>query len=100
MHATSVRQLAAERRFTFWVSRSISIPQVHRGEILDLWSAAGFEILDMGSYNSYRATSCGWLSGMIRHNATFIAAYDRMDHALTAMAPALATNHFVVARKR
>jgi SAM-dependent methyltransferase len=69
-------------------------------QVRELWSAAGFEILDMGSYNSLPRNELRVLPGMIRHNAAFIAAYDMMDHALTAMAPALATNHFVVARKR
>lgn len=66
--------------------------------IHELWTAAGFTIVDIGRYNALPRAELRLLPGFLRHSAAFAQAYDFVDNVIARMLPRVCTNYFVVAR--
>ena len=65
-----------------------------------LWSGAGLDVVECGTYNLLPRNLLHALPSVIRRHASFARAYDGLDTAFTAVLGRFATNFFVVARRR
>ena len=65
-----------------------------------LWSDAGLDVLECGTYNFMPRNLLNALPSLIRRHPLFARAYDTLDTATTAVLGRFATNFFVVARRR
>ena len=69
-------------------------------EIRALWGAAGFDVVEIGRYNVLPRNQLRILPRFVRHGAWFAPVYDLIDDALAVPFGAIATNFYVVGRKR
>jgi SAM-dependent methyltransferase len=69
-------------------------------EIHALWAAAGFDVVELGTYNFFPRNHLRFLPAFLRRSAWFARAYDLADAALGRLIPAVCTNFFVVGRTR
>jgi hypothetical protein len=75
--------------------RRYGISQIRR-----LWNAAGFEVVQVDRYNFLPRNVARSLPTWLRHNTTFVWAFELVDSALTRVLGAFCTNFLVVARRR
>ena len=68
-------------------------------EVRRLWTEAGLEVIDLGLYNSLPRAELRLFPRVVKQSSIFTVVYDGADAAVTAVAPRLCTNFFVVARK-
>ena len=72
----------------------------HERQIRALWNEAGFEVVDMGRYNTLPHAELRLLPGFVKHSAAFAAAYGLVDRAIAAAVPRVCTNFYIVAQRR
>lgn len=79
----------------YWHRRRYDEPRIR-----ELWNDAGFDVIDIGTYNFLPRNQLSALPAAIRARQAFGTAYDALDRTLARGLSRWNTNFFVVARKR
>lgn len=69
-------------------------------QIRALWAAAGFDVVEIGTYNFVPRNKVRSLPGFLRHSTLFAHVVDVADSTLSRLLPRFCTNYFVVGRAR
>lgn len=82
-----------------WPSKHFHHRKFDEAEIRALWTNAGLSIDDLGLYNALPRAELRRLPTAIRHSPGFMKLYDAIDDGITRIAPSVATNYWIAARK-
>ena len=69
-------------------------------QIQRLWNDAGFDVVELGTYNMLPRNMATALPRSLRHSRLLAGVYDAMDTLLHGILARFATNYFVVGRRR
>ena len=79
----------------YYHRRRYDEPQIRR-----LWHEAGFDVVEVGTYNFLPRNQLRSLPRALRSHPAFVRAYDALDRILGSMLGRFNTNYFVVGRRR